>query len=50
MRQRQETKRRNSQIIPAKRHNSQIILPQFKLGLAMPPEKKVGGLSRERVW
>ena len=25
------------------------ILPQFKLGLAMPPEKKVDGLSRERV-
>ena len=25
------------------------ILPQFKLGLAMPPEKKVDGVSRERV-
>ena len=24
------------------------ILPQFKLGLAMPPEKKVDGLSRLR--
>ena len=25
------------------------ILPQFKLGLAVPPEKKVGGSPRERV-
>ena len=24
-----------------------MVLPQFKLGLAMPPEKKVGGLTRE---
>ena len=33
--------------IPVPKVNS--ILPQFKLGLAMPPEKKVDGSPRERV-